>query len=338
MPVFMEGFEGNSWANLQLLGWTSNTAPTTTTSNAHKDFSGRGGNYALAFNTAGEVVTTPGFSTTAHWLSFMRKTNKTAGGSRPYTVRFIRNGSITAAINTNATNNVQLWRGNADAGTLLATSTPAISTLATSHWISIKLTADSGSGEFEVYIDGSLFVSYSGNTQDAALNGWDQVQWTDGFFDFVITHIDDVIVTTAAEGMPSEAFIVPLSPTSDISISSDSSGGGAGTYANIDEIPQTSAEYNEFDSGETDIYGIENLTYAPATIYGEKISLYAARDGAVTTATTVVTVGMASLSYPNAIGSSATYEIVEDILNLKPGGGAWTAATINNQTIAVGFS
>lgn len=338
MPVFMEGFEGNSWANLQLLGWSSTTTPSTTTSNAHKDFSGRGGNYTLTFGTSGEVVTSPSFSTTARWLSFMRKTNKIAGGNRPYTVRFLRNGSVTAAINTNATNNIQLWKGNADSGTLLATGTPTISTLATSHWISIKLVADSSSGDFEVYIDGVIFASYTGNTQDAALNGWDQIQWTDGFFDFVTTHIDDVIVTTAAEGMPSEAFIIPLLPTSNVSIASDSSGGGAGTYANIDEIPQSASEYNEFDSSESDEYGIENLTYTPATIYGEKISLYAARDGAVTTATTVVTVGVSTLSYPNAIGSSATYEIVEDILNSKPGGGAWTAATINSQTISVGFS
>jgi hypothetical protein len=47
---------------------------------------------------------------------------------------------------------------------------------------------------------------------------------------------------------------------------------------------------------------------------------------------------MSTLSYPDTIGSSATYEIVENILDSKPGGGAWTAATINNQTISVGFA
>ena len=148
------------------------------------------------------------------------------------------------------------------------------------------------------------------------------------------------MLTTNAEGRIQETYVTALSPSSDDVIASTSSLGGAGTYANVDEIPLDATNYNEFASGSQDTYGITSLSFTPATIYGEKISLYASRDGAVTHVQAVVsssnTLVTGSLQ---SVGASATYIVIEEIFNQDPAtSAAWTPSGINSQKIGARFA
>ena len=169
MPTFIEGFEGNSWTNAQLAGWTNDAfiSVSVGATGAHQDLEGRGSSYSLNVTTGnGSGVTSPPVPATSRWINFYRRRANTATGSTlyGYGIYFLKSGAVQCLVRVNTGNYIEIVRGGAF-GTLLATSAQPIVSLAVPHWFSIEFVADDSTGVCNVYVDNVLMVSYSGDTQ-----------------------------------------------------------------------------------------------------------------------------------------------------------------------------
>jgi hypothetical protein len=265
------GFEAGDLTYYTNAGWAFTTCSIVSTAGrVHDSLSGRGGSYSLQ---NGQLAITPDFGVGGRWLHFWMEDFQE---TQNLIVRFYRLGSQQVYVAFGWTGTVQLVRFPTvlDIGEF----NPYVP-----HWIAIELDAQDAGGVLSAYVDGVQVATFSGDTKAAANADWDQVQ-----FDPATnwnTCVDDIIVTTAAEGRLDEHFLPALIPDGNDQIQSGAgSTGGAGTFANVDEIPPDGGtSYNDFAVAGTDRYTTGNLGYTPASIH----SVTVLNEGALGDKTTI---------------------------------------------------
>jgi hypothetical protein len=337
MPVFFEGFEGNSWSNLATTGgWTASAAPSISTTGAHRSSIStvKGGVYALTRYFLTGTTTSPTFATTGRYMSFYL-----LSGAAPYYpsayVTFNRSGTAQFTVGFGADGTASMRRGGSG-GTLVATTTTQLPLCNSGWWIDIELLAQDAAGVCTLWVNGVQYLTYSGDTRNAGADGFDQ--FILGFtVSFDTAYVDDIIVHTLAEGRPGETFIGLQLPDGNDVIQSN---GGAGTYTNVDENPMTSTDTNVFTTGQQDTYDVASLAWTPATIYGTKVSQWAARNGTVTQVQGVCKSGATtSLGTAVVIAASDTFRVVDTYYSTDPNtAAAWTEANLNAMKIGARFS
>jgi hypothetical protein len=207
-------------------------------------------------------------------------------------------------------------------------------------WLEIELLAQDAAGACNVYVNGSAtaFVSFAGDTRNSTTtDGWDSVAFS--YSNTNDNAYDDVIVTTNAEGRPNEVFCLGLAPNGNDVIQSTSSGGGAGTYTNVDDLPFSSTDYNIFTSGQQDTYDCAALPWTPTLILGAKVASFAAREGTIVSAQGVCkSGGVTSLGSATGLGSAGSYVAIDTYYNTDPAtAAAWVAAGIDAAKIGIKF-
>lgn len=318
--LLAEGFEAQSLSLLSNLGWSvpGFSSIWSTAGQVHQDLSGRGG--VRSFQMAGnQSFTTPPIPTSAYRLSFWVVPRTIPTGT--FYVAFLRSGNQNVAVQFNGVDfkvRVQTVANGSDLATSAGTINPNIP-----HWITIEVVCANAGGTVTVKVDGATVVTYTGDTQTSATANWDQVRWFTPPFNDII--LDDIIIQTVAEADPGESFIERRPVTSNDSIQSTSSGGGAGTFANVDEVPFSTADYNEFTTTQQDTYGIAAGTWTSTSVAAVQVVYYAARDGAVTTFEPVLKSGATtSLGAANALGAAGAYVFGAAIYTTDPNTGiAW---------------
>jgi hypothetical protein len=327
VAVYECGFEAGDTDYYEEEGWAfyGSTAVTTTASEVHTTFDGNGGSRALHID---DDVASPYIGTTGRWLQFWWHP---VNPSVSYlTVEFVRGGSIQATINFTTAGLVVLNRG---ASTVLArgTWTPGVD-----HWIAIEAYLQNSSGVITVYIDGSQVATYTGDTQALALADWDRFQFGDYNKN---CSVDDIIVTTNSEGRLAEHIITGLVPNGDDATQLTPST-GSDNYALVDEIPQSTTDYNEATATtEQDTYDVTNLGYTPDSIHCVGLWAYAVRSGAITDAKLVVKSGTTTdLSSAHGLPADGQYAPFNNIWNTDPDtASAWTASGVNAMKAGIQF-
>ena len=159
--------------------------------------------------------------------------------------------------------------------------------------------------------------------------------------------MDDLIVTTTAEGQLGEHFIEPFIPdANDVIGSGAGSTGGAGSFANVDEIPPDGGtSYNEFTAPGTDRYETPNLGYTPGSIHCVTVMAQAARDGTITSAQTICATDTGgggvteALGVSNSMGAAGAYVGWQDTFNVDPDTTvAWTSAGLDDLRVGIKFA
>lgn len=262
-------------------GWTIDTSHdlVTTLAKRHIDRNGRGATYALEVDTNSPTIT-PTVSTSARWAAFYAVPNN-PGSPQTNVLHFINGslGSLWVRFYSNGL--IDIARGAfLHSVTVLDTSTDAINPNV-GHWIAVYAHLDSAAGLVEVYVDGTLMVDATGNTQGAGSPGWTSVAFAhNGLGSGGITpdwSISDVVILDGSSTLPPELFSEVQAVTGLTAgnlVGSPTT--GANRYQNIDEggaTPASKAEYNEGTvSGDADQYPTDTLTLAS----GQDIYLRAA--------------------------------------------------------------
>jgi hypothetical protein len=310
------GFEAGDLQYYTDQGWVFDGQPETGISSVAGDFhssmAGRGGSYGM---TLGDIVYSPNFGNGGRWLHFwygpkdpiQNILSFMADGTWQFTVVFKVNGGI------------QLRRGHSGSTLVgLGVYTPSLA-----HWVAIELKATNVAGFCNVWIDGVLAVSYSGDCQSQT-----SADWTGFFIDptnSTDSAWDDFIVTTEAEGRLEEHFLTHMTLSgNDVIGSGAGSTGGAGTYANADEIPpDEGTTYNEFTAAGSDRYLTTNLGYTPSKVHGVTVMGQAARDGTITQAQTICAVdagggAVEGLGTISGLGAGGVYAPWQDTFTTDP--------------------
>jgi len=310
-----------------------------TTSRTH----GAGSSYALDVRNNQDVAI-PTISTTARWVhGYITPADSLS--PQTYILTFVRNGTATFWVRVGAGGYIELLRGYfLFAATVVATSSSPINPNV-SHWFAIKLEALSVGGSAEVWVDGALVVSFSGDTRGHPSDSdWDQVYFASNGFgqaglapDYTI---DDLIITDDSTGRLEEQFCLGVRRPSSVF-----GGNLVGTpetnadrWKNIDEAPTDQADYNEASSnGDEDSYNLTNLTVSSSSILCAVVWTEASRSGSLTQIeASVVSNGTSLYGTPETIAASG-WSSHDLILETDPDTGtAWTPAAADSITLRAG--
>lgn len=335
------GFEAGSgtfYANYQ--GISGTTGITSLAGEVHKTTSGEGGTYAMYCGGNATAYTSPDLGTGEQWVNHWFKL--TAWNT---SLIFYLAGTQQCLVHfsQNTGGYVSIYRGYFV--TLLATSATPVPNATDGHWWNVRAkVADAPDGVIAVYIDqpninGSTvpFVAATGDTQQGASPGWNQFNWTTGGTPMAI-YVDDIIVSSEAEGAIGETYILGVVPASNVSVVLVPSAGA--NWQCVSTVPATTTgAYNKADAlAEEDVYGISPIP--PGTVLGVGVWVYAARDGVISQIRTGLTIG-ADTSYSAycALPASPSWAATPTQFEmLTPAGAAWTAADVAALNVRVQFN
>lgn len=241
-------------------------------------------------------------------------------------------GNIQLTVQITNAGLIQLYRGSTS-GTLLATSTVAL-TITAWNWIEIKCTiADSG-GLFEVRINETVYVTYTGDTkQSSTLSTAIRLQLWGRSSDIGIDdyYVCDGIGSTNNNYL-GDIRIDALRPVGAGAYADFSRSAGANNWDNVDEATNDGDTTYNYSStvGNKDSFDCANLTALPASIYGLQVNLTARKDEAGGR-TLKVLQRIASTDYEGvALGMPMTYTALRQIFEVSPAtAAAYTESEIN---------
>lgn len=331
MPVLYAcSFEGGSTPFYQNSGWTMTTTTVVSTLRRHLTPQGVGGSYTC--DSPGGTLTSPGFAVgSARWVHFAMQSRGAVG---VINLGFLRSAGNTFFVRINGGGTIDLLRGagNIAGATVVATSVLTVN-MATMHWFAVQYTGLAAGGLCEVWVDGVLMVTFSGNTRGhATLDNWDQFQWNgvNGAGSNDIT-IDDVIITNAAGGRVAEQFCQVMVPNA--VVSGNLTGvpvTGSSRWQNIDEIPVSQADYNEAAAiSDEDLYEFSNPA-TPVSVLCAVAWVEASRSGTITMVAPSVKVGATQVYATPTVLPTTGFAAVPYIRETDPATSlAWTGAGLN---------
>ena len=337
--LYATGWEAGSfaWYSGSAVGWVfSQSGLSTNPSQQHRTAGGVGGNYSVGIGWGAAVQ--PGTVTagTAKWLHFWGLPS--SPGSNRFVVQFGRNTTCQINVGFEPSGAISIYRGS----TLLGQTIGAWNAMLP-HWFALEVVADNA-GYVNVYVDGNLAATYSGDTQeDATLSGWDRFGFGSNispypyyFADMGSVYVDDIIVTDDATPLP-EHYVAVLSPDGDTAQADFTPSSAGSHYDKVDEIPENTADYNTATlSGQEDRYTVSNPP-SMDSILCVNICARATRDGALTQGEISVKSGSTvDYSTPETLPASPAYYSMQYLLETDPDTGlAWDNAGV--AAMEIGF-
>ena len=249
-------------------------------------------------------------------------------------MRFVdSDGSIQAAISIGNDGTVRLYRGSVSSGTLLATSANSLPILGW-NFIEAKLTiADSG-GTFEVRVNESVWVTFTGDTKQSSTqttavriqiygrasdNAIDDLYICDGTGTTNNNYLGDVRVDT----------VRPIGAGNYAELSRQ---GSASNWDNVDDTTiDSDSSYNFSNTvGQRDTLDCGNLPSITGIIFGVQLNIAARKDDAGSRTLRSLT-RVSSTDYEGASQNVGTdYRVYRQILEQNPNTAtAWTESQIN---------
>lgn len=329
--LYATGWEAGSlaWYGATAAGWTfSQSGITTNPVQQHRTAGGIGGSYAVVPGWSCSVLAGTVTAGSARWLHFWGlPTNP--GGNR-FVAQFGRGGTCQVNVSFEPGGSIGIYRGS----TLLLNETSAWNPLF-AHWFAIEAVCDDSVGIVNVYVDGNLAATYSGDTQEDALwADWDRFAFGSGispypffFADMGSVIIDDIIVTDNTTGRVDEHFCVPLTPDGDTAQADFTPSSAGDHYEKVNEIPADDTDYNSATAAmQEDRYTFSDPP-ALDSILCINVCARATRTGALTTGEISVKSGAAPVVYstPETLPASPTYYGMQVLLEQDPAtSAAWT--------------
>lgn len=240
-------------------------------------------------------------------------------------------GSNQLCVNITNGNTIQLLRG-ASTGTVLAVSTNALP-INSWNYIEVKFKVASTGGTFEVRVNETVWVTYSGNTQNTGNANAASFQFKGRFAQnaFMDIYICD------SNGSSNNSYlgdcrVDTVRPTGAGTYAQLTPQGNANNYANVNETtPDNDTTYNvSGTAGAQDSFVFGALTSITGSIFGVQANIDADKDDAGAR-TVAATTRVGSTDYAGSTQSvSTTYHVYTQIWEQNPNTSAiWTASAIN---------
>jgi len=326
-PLLSCGWEVGDIGFYKQAGWNFTWTPCAlATTHVHKSSEQIGGQYSL-FLSANSLVFTPNVDSSARWVHFWVY-QEARGASYGSTFRFFNVIGSQISVNFVSTGHIVLRRGSYT-GAVLATSSLPISW--GGHWVAIEAVCQTSGGVCNIYVDGVLMVSYSGNTQ-----GTVQPQW--GFVCFwdsqEALYIDDLFITDATDGMQPEmyGYAMPVVANG----TSSWTPYGLASWENVSTFSLTPVNYNLapvlnfLDTYQTSYANPRSVTVGWV---GVNASVSSTGGLGVYTAASVGTLGLSSVKL---VGGPGTVASVVGVHPINAGTGlAWTQSDLGSLQIGL---
>ena len=266
-------------------------------------------------------------STNTYALGFATRMNQFLTGTTDYAFQFSTLGSSSIGIGMNSNQQYYVYFGS----TTLCTS-PLFISVGAWHYIELEVNIDPTAGFVNLYVDGLLQASFTGNTGSSPCTavGWGLFNAQD--YQHTTNHsYDDIYVKNVAtrEG---ERKVQTLVPASDVSIQwLPSTGSSNYNLINALPVPASPTQYVYANVvTDQDLYSVTALANSPSVVSCVQIRTCAAKDNAETKtiATVIDSAGTTSVGTTYALTSSYLY--YTDIYNNNPHtGGAWNKDTVD---------
>ena len=242
-------------------------------------------------------------------------------------------GTIQAAVSIGNDGTIRVHRGSYSSGTLLATSSNSLPIL-TWNFIEVKLTiADSG-GNFEVRVNESTWINFSGDTkQSSTLATAVRLQVWGRSSD---NAIDDLYVCDST-GSINNSFlgdvrVDTVRPNGVGNYSEFSKQGSASNWDNLDDTTiDSDSTYNYSNTvGQRDTLDCGNLPAITGSIFGVQVNMAARKDDAGGRTLRSLT-RVSSTDYEGASQNVGTdYRVYRQVIEQNPNTtAAWTESEIN---------
>ena len=236
------------------------------------------------------------------------------------------------------TSEFALLRG---ASSVLAGGTKIItksSGIAAGNWyyVEFRLTLNDTGGTATMWVDGAQAGTFTGDTRQSGTQTIYNRLYI-GSDDGWGGYIDDVYVVSADATAPNtnlgDSRVTTLFPNGNGTTSggTGSDGNSTDNYALVDETTYNSADYVDFPTTVKDTYAYSDASLnSGATIHGIQVASYIAKtDVGSITAKPVVRSGGTEVDGTAVTPTSTTAVEFDEVFVTKPGGGAWTASTID---------
>lgn len=242
-------------------------------------------------------------------------------------------GTIQAAVSIGNDGTIRVHRGSYSSGTLLATSSNSLPIL-TWNYIEVKLTiADSG-GNFEVRVNESTWINFTGDTkQSSTLATAVRLQVWGRSSD---NAIDDLYVCDST-GSINNSFLgdVRVDTVRPIGVGNYSEFSKQGSASNWDNLDDTTIDsdstYNYSNTvGQRDTLDCGNLPAITGSIFGVQVNMSARKDDAGGRTLRSLT-RVSSTDYEGASQNVGTdYRVYRQVIEQNPNTtAAWTESEIN---------
>lgn len=327
---WMDGFEINDWATILTAGYTvvSTAVMTIISSTSHKDSGGRGGTYCVNINPAS--TTAQGFATPALVSPYsaagaFRINNSSASTTIGFFVEFRLSGNTQARVLFRTDGFIEIFRNT---GTSLFVSAGTY-TVGIWNWFSIEADIDNA-GSITVFLNGVSVATFSGDTQQQASPGFDQVVIGAVGSASIDIDFDDFTIDDTLTEIPETYWVLQAASGNGTPLEFTPSAGT--NWENVEENPPSSAEYNETaTAGDQDMYSYPNLPFSPASIYAVATVLYAARDGSITGFAAEINSGGTPDTGPTVSPAAAgVYTLSYSFFDTDPDtAAAWTESAVN---------
>lgn len=337
MSFQFQGFEYGTLAQIKSAGYSGVTGGTDTSTieatNRHLDSNSLGGAYALRLDTSSGGIEwrVPVQSSQRQHHTFYQFHSGATSTTNGIKVNFYLSGAVQATVFFRGDGRVEIRRG---ASTVLATSASAV-VLSLGHIITIDMVA-ANSGSCTVKVDGVVFVTFTGDTQQLASSGYDQwgheVTATSGASAQQLW-LDDMGWADAAFGEIPEFWVpAPCLPNADGTISGFTPSTGTDNFAVLDEEPPSESDYTEAVTvGATAELNFTALPISPTSILGLCVSQVGARDGGIAGFQARINSGGTIANGATKVpGASGVYGMMDTYFTTDPDTtAAWLEADVN---------
>lgn len=255
---------------------------------------------------------------------------------------------------------LQLWRGDGRLinvgsgayipnGTMIGTSAAGL--VDTNwHYIEIGATIDPTTGAVTVQFDGTVVITFSGNTKNGGTNNSiDAVcyqgvngNYFGGFMDVGTPVVDDLYIANSL-GSVNNSFlgdvrVQTLMPNADGTFTQWTPTGSSSHYQNVNEVPDNTATFNSSATpGQIDTYALTNTLPGTGTIFGvQQVTTAAKSDSGSASLIPVLLMPDSTLCYGATRLPGTSWATYEDLYEKNPDGNvAWTTTVLDGMEAGV---
>lgn len=290
----------------------------------------RSGSTALLFRSSGDFIGMT-FDAQSTWVVGLAL--YLLGTETNELMRFVdADGTIQAAVGIGNDGTIRVYRGSFSSGTLLATSSNSLPTLAW-NFIEVKLSiADSG-GAFEVRVNESTWINFTGDTKQSTQTTAVRIQIYGRSSD---NAIDDLYICDGT-GSANNSFLgdVRVDTVRPIGVGNYSEFSKQGSASNWDNLDDTTIDsdstYNYSNTvGQRDTLDCGNLPAITGSIFGVQVNMAARKDDAGGRTLRSLT-RVSSTDYEGASQNVGTdYRVYRQVIEQNPNTtAAWTESEVN---------
>jgi hypothetical protein len=244
------------------------------------------------------------------------------------------------------TNAIALYRGDANSGTIGSPSGTQIAVSAAGvfdanwHYIEMHATIHDTTGRVIVKVDGNAVIDFTGDTRNAGTStSIDAIRFRTAIYsnwtpNSPIT-IDDLYICDGT-GMVNNTFlgdvrVQSLVPTGVGSSTQLTPTGSANNYANVNEVPYSSATYNASSTvGQRDTYALSDLVGNTTAIFGIQSVAHMQKNDAGTANAKIALKSGASVYYDATQSLGASTAAYVQLRETDPAtSAAWTVGNAN---------